>query len=282
MEQESVYPRTGSTTLIPIFQVADDSRRRELADFLRARRGSLSPEQIGLPLTRRRRVRGLRREEVAEAAGISTAWYTYIEQARDLNLSPATLGRIGLALHLNDEERDHLFQLAGHAAPQQEDQGATMVMTPLLGMLRGMEPNPAYALDPKWNIVAWNRASEAIFGDLDTVPLAERNYLNLIFTSPALRERFVNWEDVARCSIAHFRTDSAGHVNDPEWIRMVDELRGRSDFFRDWWPKHNVAWPHTWRKELRTSGGNRIFHSFDMELSKPARLRIVTYIPSTF
>jgi transcriptional regulator with XRE-family HTH domain len=202
MEQESAYPGTGSTTLAPLLQTADDSRRRELADFLRARRGSLSPEQIGLPLTRRRRVRGLRREEVAEAAGISTAWYTYIEQARDLNLSPATLGRIGLALHLNPEERDHLFQLAGHAAPQQEDQGATMVMTPLLGMLRGMEPNPAYVLDPKWNIVAWNRTSELIFGDLETVHPAERNYLNLIFTSSVLRERFVNWEEVARCSIA--------------------------------------------------------------------------------
>ena len=112
MEQESAYPGTGSTTLTPLLQIADDSRRRELADLLRARRGSLSPEQIGLPLTRRRRVRGLRREEVAEAAGISTAWYTYSEHARDLNLSPATLGRIGLVLLLNREERDHLFQLA--------------------------------------------------------------------------------------------------------------------------------------------------------------------------
>jgi hypothetical protein len=185
-----------------------------------------------------------------------------------------------LALHLDREERDHLFQLAGHAAPQPEDQGATMVMTPLLGMLRGMEPNPAYVLDPKWNIVAWNRTSELIFGDLETVHPAERNYLNLIFTSSLLRERFVNWEEVARCSIAHFRTDSATHVNDPEWMRMVEELRTRSDFFRDWWPKHNVTWPHTWRKELRTPSGNRIFHSFDMELSKPARLRIVTYIPA--
>ncbi|HEY6849318.1 MAG TPA: helix-turn-helix transcriptional regulator [Terracidiphilus sp.] len=280
MEQDRRYPGTSTPTLTSMPEMGDYSRRRELADFLRARREGLSPERIGLPLTRRRRVPGLRREEVAEAAGISTAWYTYIEQARDLNLSPATLGRIGLALHLNGEERDHLFQLAGHAAPLQEDQGVTMVMTPLLGMLRGMEPNPAYALDPKWNIVAWNRASETIFGDLESVHPAERNYLNLIFTSSVLRERFVNWEDVARCSIAHFRTDSAAHVNDPEWMRMVDELRARSGFFRDWWPKHNVAWPHTWRKELRTPGGNRIFHSFDMELSKPARLRIVTYIPS--
>jgi hypothetical protein len=104
-----------------------------------------------------------------------------------------------------------------------------MVMMPLVEMLRGMEPNPAYALDPKWNIVAWNSAAEMIFGDLETVPDRLRNYLNLVFTSPVLRERFVNWEDVARCSIAHFRTDSAAHVNDPEWMRMVGEVKRHSD-----------------------------------------------------
>jgi transcriptional regulator with XRE-family HTH domain len=89
---------------------------KNLASFLRSRRESLSPEATGIPRTLRRRVRGLRREEVAEAAGISTAWYTWIEQARDLNLSITTLDSIGHALHLNAEERKHLFQLAGQNA----------------------------------------------------------------------------------------------------------------------------------------------------------------------
>jgi transcriptional regulator with XRE-family HTH domain len=145
MEQVISYPRTGTPTLTPPLNrnLNGNSRRQELASFLRSRRESLSPEATGIPRTLRRRVRGLRREEVAEAAGISTAWYTWIEQARDLNLSIATLDSIGRALHLNAEEREHLFQLAGQNAPLPTSQQDDLVMTPLREMLRGMEPNPA-------------------------------------------------------------------------------------------------------------------------------------------
>ncbi len=108
MEQVIAYPGTTTPTL------STNSRRHELAGFLRSRRENLSPEALGLPRTTRRRVPGLRREEVAEAAGISTAWYTWIEQARDLNLSLATLDSLGQALRLDPQERAHLFQLAGH------------------------------------------------------------------------------------------------------------------------------------------------------------------------
>jgi transcriptional regulator with XRE-family HTH domain len=281
MEQVINYPRTGTPTLTPPpvnRSLNGDSRRQQLASFLRSRRESLSPEAIGIPRTLRRRVRGLRREEVAEAAGISTAWYTWIEQARDLNLSIATLDSIGHALRLNAEERQHLFQLAGQNAPLPASQQDDLVMTPLREMLRGMEPNPAYALDPKWDIVAWNQGAETIFGDLGRMPREERNYMKLIFTAPAFRELFVNWEEVARCSLAHFRSDSAGDVDDPDWLRMVADLKKRSSAFYDWWPQHNVAWPYNWRKELRLPTGNKFYNSFDMELSRPIRLRIVTYI----
>jgi MmyB-like transcription regulator ligand binding domain len=143
-----------------------------------------------------------------------------------------------------------------------------------------MEPNPAYALDPQWEILAWNKGAETLFGDLGQMSREERNYLKLIFTSPVLQKLFVNWSEVARCALAHFRSDSAGHVDDPKWIRMVADLKQRSSTFREWWPQHNVAWPHSWRKELRLPDGNKIYNSFDMELSRPSRLRIVTYIPA--
>jgi len=282
MEQVIRYPGTVTPTLDSDTSpnVTGESRRRELASFLLSRRESLSPEAIGLVRTQRCRVRGLRREEVAEAAGISTAWYTYIEQARDLKLSVVTLDNIGRALRLNTEERSHLFELAGQTASPKNAPPDDLVMAPLKEMLRGMNPNPAYALDARWEIVAWNQASEAIFGDLALLPREERNYMKLIFTAPAFRELFVNWEEVARCSLAHFRSDSAGLVDDPDWIRMVADLKRRSGTFRDLWPRHNVAWPHNWRKELRLTTGNQFFNSFDMELSRPLRLRIVTYIPT--
>ena len=154
-------------------------------------------------------------------------------------------------------------------------------MAPLKAMLCGMHPKPSYALDPKWEIVAWNASAEAIiFGDLGSRPREDRKYMKLIFTDPGLRELFVNWEEVARCSLAHFRYDSDGLVEDPDWIRMVAELKRRSATFSDLWSRHNVAWPHSWRKEVRLPDGNRFFNSFDMELSRPLRLPIVTYIPT--
>lgn len=279
MEQVIAYPGTGTPTLSRPVPLHGDSRRRELANFLRSRREMLSPEAIGLPRTSRRRVRGLRREEVAEAAGISTAWYTWIEQARDLNLSLATLDSIGDALHLKPQERAHLFQLAGQPIavpiPQQDD----IVMTPLRAMLQGMEPHPAYVLDPQWHFVAWNRGTEALFGPLGDLSFEERNFVKLIFTSPSFQRIFINWEDVARCALAHFRSDSAANVDDPYWLRMVAHLKKRSPHFREWWAQHNVAWPHSWRKELLLPEGKKIYNTFDMELSRPSRLRIVTYIP---
>ncbi|MDE1176880.1 MAG: helix-turn-helix transcriptional regulator [Edaphobacter sp.] len=281
MEQVISYPGTGTPTLASDISFHGDSRRRELAGFLRNRRASLSPEEIGLPRTTRRRVRGLRREEVAEAAGISTAWYTWIEQARDLNISVATLDSISRALHLAEQERAHLFQLAGQPVPSPAVPADDHIMTPLQAMLDGMNPNPAYALNPRWDFVAWNNAASTAFGDLAAMSPGERNYLRLVFTSPHLQNLFVNWEEVARCSLAHFRTDSVALIDDPSWIAMVADLRRRSATFREWWTQHNVAWPLSWRKELRLPDGHRIYNTFDMELSRPSRLRVVTYIPST-
>jgi transcriptional regulator with XRE-family HTH domain len=273
---------TGTPTLGPALDhnPKGESRRRELASFLRSRREALPPEAIGIPRTVRRRVRGLRREEVAEAAGISAAWYTWIEQARDLNLSGTTLDAISHALRLNAQEHAHLYQLAGQSAPLAGSQLDEDVIIPLKAMLRSMEPNAAYALDPKWDLIAWNEGAEIMFGGLSQMLREHRNYLKLMFTSPAFRELFVDWEEVARCCLANFRSDSASHVDDPNWISMVDDLKKRSSAFRELWPQHNVAMPYNWKKELRSLNGTQFYNSFDMELSRPLRLRIVTYIPA--
>lgn len=277
MEQVIAYPGSAATSLSP---PSRDGRRRELASFLRGRREALLPEALGMPRTARRRVGGLRREEVAEAAGISAAWYTWIEQAREVNLSLTTLNGISRALRLNEDERAHLFELAGQPIPVPEAGQDDEAMVSLRAMLGGLDPNPAYALDSHWQIVAWNKSAAIIFGDLNAMPTDDRNYLRLIFTSPRLRELFVNWEEVARCSLAHFRGDSAGNVDDVRWELLVSDLRRHSRTFREWWKQHNVAWPHSWRKELRLPDGNRIYNTFDLALLRPMRLRIVSYIPA--
>jgi transcriptional regulator with XRE-family HTH domain len=277
MEQVIDYPRISTITLS---LTSRDGHRRELANFLRQRRESVAPEAVGMPRTARRRVRGLRREEVAEAAGISAAWYTWIEQARDVNLSLATLNGISRALRLNEDERAHLFELAGQPIPIPEACPDSEAMLSLHALLGGLEPNPAYALDSYWQIIAWNKGAEIIFGDLSTMSLENRNYVRLIFTSPRLRELFANWEEAARCALAHFRSDSAGNVEEVGWNVLVSDLKEQSPTFKDWWKQHNVAWPHSWRKELRLPDGTKVYNTFDLALHRPMRLRIVSYIPA--
>jgi transcriptional regulator with XRE-family HTH domain len=233
-----------------------------------------------MPRTARRRVRGLRREEVAEAAGISVAWYTWIEQAREVNLSVATLNGISTALRLNEDERAHLFELAGQPIPTPVEKHDDEAMVSLRAMLRGLDPNPAFALDSYWQIIGWNSGAEMIFGNLNAMPAEDRNYLRLIFTSSRLRELFVNWEEVALCSLAHFRGDSAANVDDARWNLLVADLKKHSRNFLEWWRQHDVAWPHSWRKEVRLPGGNRVYNTFDLAMVRPMRLRIISYIPT--
>ena len=268
-------PRTGAPRL-----VAGESRRQELASFVRARREGLSPAPAGLGRTARRRVKGLRREEVAEAAGISVAWYTWIEQARDVNLSEQTVESLCVALRLDPQEREHLFQLAGHPAPALRAGHDEHVMTSVRALLGSLEPNPSYVLDTQWNLLAWNQGAVRVLGDFAAVPQERRNYVRMVFTDPAFRALFVNWEEMARCCMAHFRRDSVGHVEDPKWLALVDDLVRESAEFRAWWLQHEVAWPHHWQKELRHPElGRLLYDTFDLELFRPARLRIVTYTP---
>ncbi len=249
--------------------------RQELAHFVRSRREALTPTRSG----GRRRVKGLRREEVAEAAGISVAWYTWIEQAREVNLSDETLEGLSRALCLQPQERSHLFELAGSTAPVAESGEVDSVLPSIRLMLESMHPNPSYVLDLNWNVLAWNESADALFG-FSALPVERRNYVWICFATPEFRDLFTRWEEVARCTIAHFRSDSVGSVEDPTWLARIEELNDASSEFREWWPLHNVAWPHSTRKELRAPHlGQRVFTTFDLELYRPARLRIVTYLP---
>lgn len=273
--QGAADPRIGTPWI-----ASSDGRRQELAGFLRARRAALKPAAAGVLGTGRRRVKGLRREEVAAAAGISVAWYTGMEQARELNFSEHTLERICVALQLDGQEREHLFQLAGHAAPAPRAGHGEQVMTSVRAVLASLDPNPSYVLDTHWKILAWNEGATRVLGDFGAIPVELRNYVRLAFTSAAFRSLFVNWEEMARCCMAHFRRDSVSHVDDPTWLALVDDLTRDSAEFRAWWQHHNVAWPHHWQKVLQhPTLGRLAYDTFDLELFRPARLRIVTYTP---
>jgi transcriptional regulator with XRE-family HTH domain len=218
-----------------------DRRRDELADFLRNRRASLTPDDVGLPNGGRRRTPGLRREEVAQLAGVGATWYTWLEQGRDVRASLDVLESIAKALRLTPAERSHLILLGrGEQAPPL-CAPAEKVSPTVKRLIENLGPNPAYLLGRRWDILAWNRAYAAVFGDPAEVPKPFRNGVWLTFMDPARRELYSDWNKGARLMVARFRADSARHIGDPAFEQLISALEEASPEFRNWWKRHEVA-----------------------------------------
>lgn len=217
-------------------------RRRDLAEFLKARRAAVSPEDAGLTPGGRRRTPGLRREEVALLAGVSVSWYTWLEQGRPINASADVLDAVARVLRLDPVERDHLFELAGHTTHGVPATTADVtVPEDLDALLDALEPAPAYVLGPRWEYLAWNRAQARLFPALDDLPDEERNLVWAVFVHPDGRALIIDWEDEARRVLSQFRADITPHRDDPATATLVERLRTASPEFDAWWPSHDVA-----------------------------------------
>ncbi len=228
-----------------------DRRRAELADFLRTRRASIKPEEVGLRNGGRRRTPGLRREEVAQLAGVGTTWYTWLEQGRDVRASLDVLEAIAQALRLTPAERSHLVLLGRGEEPPPVRLPAERVAPTLRRLIENLGANPAYILGRRWDYLAWNQAATTLFGDLDAIPRAKRNHVWLTFMDPARRERFPDWERSYPLLVAKFRADSAHHLGDPAFEELIHALRQSSPAFCKAWKRHDVAQAGVGRKELR-------------------------------
>jgi transcriptional regulator with XRE-family HTH domain len=227
----------------------DVVRRRELADFLRSRRERITPEQVGLTGSGRRRTPGLRREEVAQLAGVGVTWYTWLEQGRDINASEQVLDAIAATLHLDQIERSHLYTLAGAGQPIMEKQ-CSAISEPLQRTLRQLEPFPASIQNARTDILAFNRTYDALMSGISQVPLDERNVLWLAFTNPDWRRYMVDWEDSCPRLVATFRGNMASHVSEPSWKNLVKRLRGRSPEFEAMWSQHEISSPENRTKRF--------------------------------
>lgn len=213
-------------------------RRAELADFLRTRRNRLRPNEVGLPTRRRRRTHGLRREDVAELAGISLTWYTWLEQGRDIRVSAGVLENLARALALGSDERAHLFRLADRPLPEPVGEPAT-VPPVLRALLTALEPFPAHVRDARWYVLAWNRA-ETLLVPWGKLPPGERHVLWNHFANPDLRRIAGDWEDDARTLLALFRQEVGPRMGDPALAALVARLLRASPEFAAWWPAHEV------------------------------------------
>jgi transcriptional regulator with XRE-family HTH domain len=251
----------------------------ELGDFLRSRRARMRPEAAGFAAGRRRRTPGLRREEVAERAGISTDWYVRLEQGRTVNPSVATVEALAGALGLDAQEQAHLRTLAGHR-PARAFVRETVPST-IRKIVHGLR-HPAYVTGRRWDLLAWNDAAGELFCDFGALPRAERNILRFVFIDPRGRALFGDgWANVARAMLAQFRATHDLWAGDPAFAELVDRLRQASPAFAGWWQDHDIRAPLSGRKTLHhpEHGLLRFDHASFQANDDPA-LKLVIYTPA--
>lgn len=217
-----------------------DASDNAVGNYLKDRRAKLDPAALGFPLTRRR-TPGLRREEVAQRASVSTTWYTWLEQGRGGAPSAEVLNRIAHALMLTDVEREHLFLLALGRPPEVRYRAAEGVTPRLQRVLDSLEFSPAYVKSSTWDIVAWNRAATAVLADYGALSIEQRNILRLIFSQSRVRDAQTDWEGVARFAVASFRADSARAGAAKNAKALVDELCQLSPEFNSLWRENDVG-----------------------------------------
>ncbi|MFE4576572.1 helix-turn-helix transcriptional regulator [Streptomyces chartreusis] len=255
-------------------------RRHELAAFLRHRREHIAPEQVGLPRGSRRRTPGLRREEVAQLAAVGVTWYTWLEQARDIQVSVQVLDALARTLMLDPSERSHLFQLAGAVDPTPAT--ACPSVTPAMrAVLEQLEPYPACLQNSRYDILAHNRTYGLLLCDLEAVPPEDRNCMILSYTNQDWQSSIVHLEETQRLMAARFRAAMAGHLGEPAWKMLLGRLRTESPEFREVWERHEVVSHRSKRKEfLNRHVGRILVDHTDLWLSPDVGPRMVTYVPA--
>jgi transcriptional regulator with XRE-family HTH domain len=256
-----------------------DMERRERGDFLRVRRGRLSPESVGLPGQRRRRTPGLRREEVAELAGIGVDWYIRLEQGRPVTPSISTIDALARALRLTELEHEHLRALAGGGGHKPFH---TETAPPSLLSLLETLIQPAYVTGRRRDLVAWNAAADDIFG-FDQLDEGDRNILVAVLTHPRCRDLFgPGWAEEAQRMVAQFRATHDLLAGDPAFVSLLRRLREGCPEFDGWWERHDVRRPASGRKTLHhPTRGVISFDHASFQANDDPGLKLVIYTPVT-
>jgi transcriptional regulator with XRE-family HTH domain len=249
----------------------------ELGDFLRSRRARLSPKMVGLPIGRRRRTPGLRREEVAELAGIGVDWYILLEQGRSVTPSATTVDALARALRLSKAEHGHL-----RALTRQGDRRAFVreaVPGPLQRMVERLN-QPAYITGRRWDVLVWNQPAEEIFA-FSRLPEAERNILLTVFTRPASRRLFgAAWPEEAKRILAQFRTTHDLWADDPAFRDLLQRLRDGSPEFAEWWGRHDIRQSAAGVKRLKhPKKGWLAFEHASFQANDDPALKLIVYTP---
>jgi transcriptional regulator with XRE-family HTH domain len=255
-----------------------DPDRSELGNFLRSRRERLRPEAVGLATRRRRRTPGLRREEVAELAGIGIDWYVRLEQGRSVSPSVTTINALARALRLGKVEHAHLQALTRNADRRQFSRES--VPEAIRRLVESLNP-PAYITGRRWDILAWNAAADEIFA-FSRVAEVDRNVLLYMLTDPGARRLFgATWRDEAKRMVAQFRATHDLWARDPAFLDLLQRLRQGNHEFPTWWEAHDIRGPAAGQKLLRhpRKGVLRLEYASFQANDDPA-LKLVIYAPA--
>jgi len=258
-----------------------------LGQLLRSRRQRLTPGDVGLPPGDRRRTPGLRREEVALLASLSTTYYTFLEQGRPVRPSAQVLDALASALRMSAPERRYLHVLAygpdgagsadvaASAPPERLEAGVA-------DLVQRLEPYPTLVKGRRWDVLAANPAARELFTDWTARPDGERNLVRWMFTTDRAREVYLEWEPEARAMLGRFRLAAARYPDDAGFETLIAELRRDSEQVRDWWPRHDVAAVGSGSKKLRHPRLGPVEYSHVvLQVADNPDQTIVTYSPAT-
>ena len=213
-------------------------------------------------------------------AGVGTTWYTWLEQGRDVKPSNEVLTALGEALRLDPAEKRHLFILAGRPAPHPHPSNPERVEAPLMHTVASLTIQPAYVMGRRWDVLAWNPAAAAVFGDYGALEGDARNIMSLVFTDKKHRKLLIDWEDLARLALGRFRAESAKYIGDPDFERLIAGLTTASREFCAWWPERDVHRQLSGIKKIRHPiAGAMTFEHMSFSIDDGSDMKLVVYTP---
>ncbi|MED4582970.1 helix-turn-helix transcriptional regulator [Brevibacillus choshinensis] len=258
------------------------TRLQVLSSFLKNQRAKILPQSVGLSPGTRRRTPGLRREEVAHLAGVSSTWYTWLEQGRDIKVSPSVLDAVAKALQLTVDERKYLYALALETGTgvilQEEPQ--PQISPSLQRILKELRACPTIISDRRFHIVGWNEAAAHVFLDFEQIPYEQRNLIRLIFTRKELQRLAVNWEHFVSGFLAIFRAYYGQFVEDEWYEQFLQEMKGMHPDFQKLWEESRVSSAPEVLVEFRhAKAGKMLFHLTSLQVQGDVDLRCSIYTP---
>lgn len=257
------------------------NRKKELGNFFKKKRESISPGSLGIKIAGNRRTSGLRREEVAELAGVGISWYTWLEQGRDIQVSYSLLLSIIKVLKCSYIESKYVLELAGYSSAGIKNSLEDSSMYSIHYLLNSLHIAPTIVLDNHWNIVAWNKIASYVYNVNNN--LQYNNLIELIFLDKNYQTLFLNWKDKAQELLAQFRLSFSKDIESEVLIHFVESMKERSQFFIECWNEHKVIDETPFNKTILHPVLNELsfdFSSLHYIDENKANLKIFINVPS--